>query len=131
MLTFDLNINKGILIARGIHCTKFRNFPAKDIELTLFSNTNNLTLSFDNVTWKLVGVISSLGVHCNKFGIFQVKGSINCADIFQSPAVWPLTMWPENIEGISISYGIYCTMFSNFQAKRSKDSVQTDRPIGA
>ena len=47
-----------------IHCTKFCDLQAKepkDIEQNTISKTINLTLIFDNVTSKSIGVIFSLG----------------------------------------------------------------------
>ena len=59
----DLKVNRGHLLPRGINCTRFGNFQAKgsrDIEwTTFFSKTNDLTLTFDHVTSKSIGVIYS------------------------------------------------------------------------
>ena len=73
-----------------------------------FKDKQVLTLTFDHVTWKSVGVIYCLWTSTilSIMRNFPAKGSreIDRATFLQRPAIWswPLTMWPE---GSSTPYG--------------------------
>ena len=61
-------------------CTRFgidQVKGSKDFEpTTQWAERSGLTLTFEHVTWKSIGIIYLLGANsCTKFGIDQVKGS--------------------------------------------------------
>ena len=116
--------SKGHLFSRGIHCTKFDNFPAKE------------SRNIERTVWPFImwpeNHLLPWGIYCIQFGNFHAKGSkyIELTSLLQfRTAIWPLTMWPEYL----LSKGIHCTKFGNFQAKGSKYNewtllrLQTDR----
>ena len=82
--------------SKEIYCIKISDSKAKrsnDIEQTN-AKTSSLTLTFDELTWKLIGNIYSTGATtCIRFGLSQAKQSKNIEwkIFFKRTAVWP---WP-------------------------------------
>ena len=101
--TGKLKMKREHLLLDGNYCTKFGSFQAKrskDIEHSTFGiETSSLTLTFNHMAWKSIGVITSLGVISvlNMSNYKQKKRSLDIEwSIFiRRPAIWPLTTWHE------------------------------------
>lgn len=114
--TGKLKLKREHLLLDGNYCTKFGSFQAKrakDIEHSTFGiETSSLTLTFNHMAWKSIGVITSLGViSVLNMSNYKKKNEDQQFDL------WPLDM-KSNREQL-ISKGKSCNNFCNFQAGRS------------
>ena len=141
----DLNINKGHLLMKDYLPTKFEASGAKRswvISCTRWSKlVCSLTLTFDLLTWKSIGIIYSprtiylpslklLGQSVLELSVAQ--GEVNWHDLWP----WPLTYWPENQLGSSTHqelstyqvWSFWGRAFLSYQLHKVKGYRHTDRP---
>ena len=122
--------NRGHLLARCIHCTKFKNFPVKRVKKcwanNIFSNTSSLTLHLWPCNLKINRVIYSLGASTvpSLTTPKQMGQKILSRKHFFKDQQFNLDLWPCALKvnrGHLLPRGINCTRFGNFQAKGSRD----------
>ena len=140
----DLKINRDHLLTKDYLPTKFEASGAKHswvISCTRWSKLAwPLTLTFDLLTWKSIGIIYSprtiylpslklLGQ--SVLELLVAQGEENWHDLWP----WPLTYWPENH---LLTKDYLPTKFEASGAKRywviswlRDTDIQTDRPTGA
>ena len=135
----DLNINRGHLLIKDYLPTKFEASGAKRswvISCTRWSKVAwHLTLTFDLLTWKSIGIIYSprtiylpslklLGQSLLELSVAQ--GEVNWHDLWPWNSqivkkivinLWPLTYWPEYHKGSSTHQGLSTYQVWSFWGK--------------
>ena len=105
LCTCDLKINRDLLL---IGCNPFTKFGidqvkvSKDIERTTqWAEKSGLTITFEHVTWKSIGIIYSLrATPALSLVLTKWRGqkilSRQHSGLRRVVWPWPLNMWPEN-----------------------------------
>ena len=103
--TCDLKINRDHLLIEGNPCTKFginQVKGSKDIERTTqWAEKSGLTLTFEQVTWKSMGIIYTLrATPAPCLVLIKWRGqkilSREHSGLVRVVWFWPLNIWPEN-----------------------------------
>ena len=141
----DLKINRDHLLTKDYLPTKFEACGAKRswvISCTRWSRLAwPLTLTFDLLTWKSIGIIYSprtiylpslklVGQSVLELSVAQ--GEVDWHDLWP----WPLTYWPENQQGSSTHQGLstyqvwrfWGKALLSYQLHKVKGYRHTDRP---
>ena len=141
--TCDLEINKDQLLIEGKFCTKFCNDQvkrSKDIERTThWAEKSDLTLTFEYVTWKSIGIIYSLRATLAPSLVLikwwgQKILSRQHAGLRRVVWPWPWTCDLKILRDHLLIEGNPCTKFGIDQVKGSKEierttlGLQTNRP---